>query len=178
MPSDLDQRFSAFVSTYQDRAVGMATRLLGGDRTAAEDVAQEAFLRAYRGLAKFREEASLSTWFFRILVREAGRHRRWRAVRRRFAAEDAREPANPRADTQSDPVLRTRIAEALGRLSKRQREAFVLVHLEGLTIDEAAAVLGRSPGTLKTHIHRATHSLRNHLAGARGAYPESDDAKT
>jgi RNA polymerase sigma-70 factor (ECF subfamily) len=167
LPSDLEHRFDVFVSEHQDRAVGMAMRLLGGDRAAAEDVAQEAFLRAHRGLAKFREESSLATWFYRILVREAGRHRRWRAVRRRWAADAPDEPADPRPAATPDPVLRVRIARALDRLSSGQREAFVLVHLEGFTISEAAAMLDRAPGTLKTHIHRALRTLRSELADVR-----------
>ena len=77
---DLEQRFDAFVNGYRDRAVRIAWRLLGGD-AAAEDVAQEAFARAYRGLARFRDDAKLSTWFYRILVNEVRRHQRWRMLR-------------------------------------------------------------------------------------------------
>src|SRR5437867_1065433 len=80
--SDLEQRFDAFVNDYRDRAVGIAWRMLGGDGAAAEDVAQEAFARAYRALAGFREDAKLSTWFYRILVNEVRRHQRRGALRR------------------------------------------------------------------------------------------------
>ena len=68
MAADLEQRFDAFVNEERDRALRIAWRLLGGDAAAAEDVAQEAFVRAYRGLAGFRGEAELATWFRRILV--------------------------------------------------------------------------------------------------------------
>ena len=71
MDADLERRFSRLVAEHRDRAVGLAWRLLGGDSAAAEDVAQEAFLRAYRSLRTFREEAVLSTWFYRILINEA-----------------------------------------------------------------------------------------------------------
>jgi RNA polymerase sigma-70 factor (ECF subfamily) len=80
--ADLDHRFSELVAEHRDRAVRLAWRLVGGDSAAAEDVAQEAFLRAYRGLDRFREEAGLSTWFYRILVNEAHRFRRMRWLRR------------------------------------------------------------------------------------------------
>src|SRR5688572_9550282 len=73
--------FSAFVRTRRDRTVRLAYRLLG-DQASAEDVAQNAFLKAYRALASFRGESSLDTWFYRIVVHEAHRHRRWTAVRR------------------------------------------------------------------------------------------------
>lgn len=163
VPLDREQRFAAFVAEHQDKAVRIALRFLGGDPSAAEDVAQEAFCRAYRGLSRFRGESSLATWFYRILVREAGRHRRWRTVRQRFAAENRDDWPDPKPAALPDPALRERIARALGRISRGQREAFILVHLEGLSIPEAAAVLGRSTGTVKTHLHRALRSLRTQL---------------
>ena len=64
-------------------------------------------------------------------------------------------------------MLRRRIAAALERLSAAQRETFVLVHLEGFSITEAAAVLGKAPGTLKSHLHRALVSLRETLGDLR-----------
>ena len=81
--ADLEQRFSAFVATHRDRARRVAWRLLGGDESAAEDVAQDVFVKAYRALGRFREDSKLETWFYRILVRQAHNHRRWRALRRR-----------------------------------------------------------------------------------------------
>ena len=89
--------------------------------------------------------------------------RRWRAVRQRFAAESRDEWPDPKPAALPDPALRERIAQALGRISRGQREAFILVHLEELSIPEAAAVLGRSTGTVKTHLHRGLRALRAHL---------------
>jgi RNA polymerase sigma-70 factor (ECF subfamily) len=159
-----EQRFDAFVREHRDRAIGLAWRLLDGDRAAAEDVVQEAFVRAYRGLDRFREEASLSTWFYRILVNEAQRHRRWRWVRERFAGELPAEPADPRAEVVGDPYLQRRIARALGALPRGQREAFVLIHLEGFSVRDTAQITGRAEGTIKSHLHRALASLRERLA--------------
>jgi RNA polymerase sigma-70 factor (ECF subfamily) len=167
-----EQAFAAFVEANRERAVRLAFRLLGGDRAAAEDVAQNALLRAHGGLARFRGDATLDTWFYRILLREIQRHRRWRAVRRLWSGDAARapEPVDERAP--GDPLLRRRIVDALERLSDAQRQAFVLVHLEGVSIADAAAVMGRATGTVKSHLHRALESLRRDLAGAR-----DDDAK-
>jgi RNA polymerase sigma-70 factor (ECF subfamily) len=167
--------FAAFVDSRRDRAVRVAFRLLGGDEAAAEDVAQNAFVRAHRGLPRFRGESSLDTWFFRILVREAQRHRRRQAVRRLFSADqsDAREPVDPRPA--GDPALRRRIARALERLPRGQREAFVLVHLEEQTIAEAAQLLGKAVGTVKSHLHRALESLRRDLADLRAKKDEDDE---
>ena len=71
--------------------------------------------------------------------------------------------ADPAAAPPGDPVLRARIASALERLSRRQREAFVLVHMEGFTLRETAELLGRAEGTVKSHLHRALRTLREEL---------------
>lgn len=166
----LEDRFQAFVHSHRARAVSLAWRLVGGDSAAAEDVAQQAFLQAWKALPGFRDEALLSTWFFRILVRQAAAHRRWRTLfglrRDRFE----REPASSSATT-GDAGLRRRIASALDTLSRNQREAFVLVHLEGFTVVEAAEVLGVAPGTIKSHLHRALTMLRTELADLEGGAP-------
>ncbi|MDX2166714.1 MAG: RNA polymerase sigma factor [Deltaproteobacteria bacterium] len=163
---DPDTRFLAFVQSHQERAVRMAWRLLGGDAAAAEDVAQEAFLKAHRGLGDFRDDASLSTWFYRILVNEARSYRRWRGVRQRWTA--IWQPDEPQFDppaptVEGDPILRRRLAAALERLPRGQREVFVLVHLEGFTLEQTAAQLGKALGTVKAHLHRALHHLRADL---------------
>jgi RNA polymerase sigma-70 factor (ECF subfamily) len=172
--TERELRFEALVSEHRDRAIGLAWRMLGGDAAAAEDVAQEAFLRAYRGLANFREDAQLTTWFFRILVNEVQRHRRWRWVRERSAGEMPEQPRDPTARADSDPALRTRMAQAIDRLSRGQREAFVLVHLEGMTIRETAEVTGRAEGTIKSHLHRALRSLRSELADLSDGFEQED----
>ena len=165
--------FEAFVVRHRDRAVALAWRLCGGDAAAAEDVAQEAFVRAYRALDRFRGESTLATWFTRILVNEARRHRRWCWLRERTSGVM---PAEAPAAEVGDPLLRDRVAKALAGLSRAQREAFVLVHLEGLSVREAAEVTGRAPGTIKSHLHRAQGALRARLvdlAPKRGSNPSA-----
>jgi RNA polymerase sigma-70 factor (ECF subfamily) len=162
--ADRERRFESFVASHRDRARRVAWRLVGGDEAAAEDVAQEAFVKAYRALGRFREESKLETWFYRILLRQAHNHRRWRAVRGRWSAGSDEDPADFSAPAPGDPGLRRRIADALGRLTRRQREAFILVHMEGFTVREAAAFLGKPTGTVKSHLHRALRGLRAELA--------------
>jgi len=171
-----EREFARFVAEHRDRAVGLAWRLLGGHAQAAEDVAQEAFVRAYRGLDRFRGDAALSTWFHRILVNEVRRHQRWSFVRERLAGGMPEDPPDEdRADLAVDPALRARIGRALLGLPRGQREAFVLVHVEGFTVSEAADITGRASGTVKSHLHRALRALRSELqdlapeAGGRGA---------
>ena len=161
-----EARFAHFVETHRERAVGLAWRLLGGDRAAAEDVAQQAFLAAWRALPGFRDEAALSTWFHRIVVRQARSHQRWTNVRRRLGWKAA-DPVVVDPAPRGDHGLQRRIAEALMTLSAGQREAFVLVHLEGLTVAEAADASGRAVGTVKSHLHRALKALRVQLGDLR-----------
>jgi len=169
--SDLELRFAAFVETHRERARRVAWRLVGGDDAAAEDVAQDAFVRAWLGLPRFRGEASLGTWFYRILVRQAAQHRRWRRLRELWGGLGTPDAADPRPRAGGDPALRARIEAALARLPQGQREVFVLVHLEEFTVSETAEILGKAVGTVKSHLHRALAALRRELAdlAAEGA---------
>jgi RNA polymerase sigma-70 factor (ECF subfamily) len=169
---DLERRFRSLVETHRDRALGLAWRLVGGD--AAEDVTQDAFVKAFQGLAGFRGDAALETWFYRILVRQAHSYRRWRRVRTLWTGGVLDDPADPRPAAPGDPALRRRIAAALDRLTRSQREAFVLVYLEGFRIRECAEVLGKPVGTVKSHLHRALTHLRRDLADLETPSPVAD----
>lgn len=160
---DSEECFRVFVEENSERAVRVAWRLVGGDRAAAEDVAQDAFLAAYRGLARFRGDAAISTWFYRILVRRAANYRRWKGLRKLWASDWHEEFVDPHPEPPGDPALRKRIGEALDRLSNKQREAFVLVHLDGFSVRETAAITKMAPGTVKSHLHRALIHLREEL---------------
>lgn len=155
----LDERFERFVRTHREKAVSLAWKLTGGSQQAAEDVAQEAFLRAHRALPRFRSEARLETWFTRILIRQAHNHRRKnnRKPTEHLGASTSVQTPFP------DPGLKSRVSKAMDNLSRGQREAFVLVYLEGFTVAEASAVVNRSQGTIKTHLHRALGRLRAEL---------------
>jgi RNA polymerase sigma-70 factor (ECF subfamily) len=169
--ADLERRFEALVRGNFERARRLAWRLIGGDDAAAEDVAQEAFVRAYRGLSRFRGDAKLETWFYRILVRQAQNHRRWRAVRDRFGGVAPAEAPDPAPPPAGDPLVRVRIGAAIGALPRGQRDVFVLVHLEGFTVREAAALLGKREGTVKSHLHRALEAMRRQLGDLRPRRP-------
>ena len=158
----------AFFVANLDRARRLAWRLVNGDEAAAADVVQEAFVKAFHGLADFRGDASLATWFYRILVREAHNHRRWLGVRRRWESLWGGEVVVVQPGPQGDHLLRERIARALGHLGATQREVFVLIHLEGFTVRETAELLGKAEGTVKTHLHRALRRLRDELSDLAG----------
>ncbi len=155
----LDERFRCFVETHREKAISLAWRLTGGNSQAAEDVAQEAFLRAYKALPRFRDESRLETWFTRILIRQAHNHRR----KHKYSTEPVSPDLLTTQPAWPDPGIQARVAQALETLSRGQRETFVLVYLEGFTVSETAKILRRSPGTIKTHLHRALRRLRCEL---------------
>jgi RNA polymerase sigma factor (sigma-70 family) len=162
-PVDLEARFRDFAVSYRDTARRLAWRLVGGDEAAAEDVVQDAFVKAYRALSSFRRDSSLETWFYRILVNQTHKHRRWRAVRERWLGGwDEQRAVSSVAP--GDPALQRRISRALDKLTRRQREAFVLVHFEGFTVRETGELLATPEGTVKSHLHRALKALRIELA--------------
>ncbi len=163
--AELDRRFALFFEEHRDRAHRLAWRLCGGYEADAEDIVQEAFLRAYRALDRYDERNRFSAWFYRILVRQAANHRRWRGLRRRWNADAPGEIADPRPAPQGDPAIRAQIRAALDGLTRSQRECFVLVQLEGFSAREAAAITGKAEGTVKSHLQRARNTLRSQLGG-------------
>ena len=164
---DREERFAAFVEAHAAQAHRLAWRLCGGDDQAAEEIVQDALARAYRALPRLREVDAMPAWFTRILVHRARDWRRWRGLRQRWRALWGQPAASaeeaPASTHHTDPVLRERIADALEQLTAAQREVFVLVYLEGLTLTETAEALGRAPGTVKSHLHRALRTLRREL---------------
>jgi RNA polymerase sigma factor (sigma-70 family) len=157
------ERFEAFVDAHRDFAVRIAWQLLGAHHSMAEDIAQQAFMKAWDHLPRFRDDAKLETWFNRILVNQVRSHQRWWGVRRRAATLVGIHFDEPSDYPLGDPGLQRRLASALETLSMGQREAFVLVHLQDLTVTETADITGRAPGTVKSHLHRALHKLRAEL---------------
>jgi RNA polymerase sigma-70 factor, ECF subfamily len=157
------EAFMRLVRLHQAGVRAFASGLLG-DRGLAEDVAQEAFLRAWRGLPRFRGEAAFATWLYAIV--------------RRVAADEARRPAlrtvpldqvPALADRRAgDPALPGDLAQALAALEPAQREAFLLVVVLGLSYQEAGGLTGAPVGTVASRVFRA----RTRLAAALGAREE------
>lgn len=162
-PRAIREQFEQLVQVHRAKALSTAWRLLGGDQAAAEDVVQDAFLRAHRALPSFRGSSTLHTWFFRILLRQISNRRRWLALRSWWPLSNEHEWVDPSPASMTDHGLRRRIVAALFELSQSQRTVFVLIHLEGFTVVETAEILGNKPGTVKSHLHRALKRLRESL---------------
>jgi RNA polymerase sigma-70 factor (ECF subfamily) len=155
----------ALYHRYKRRVFGLALRIVGS--VDAEEVAQEAFIRIFRGLPKFRGDAALSTWIYRLAVNAALSHRTRRAAAR-LPIDDAQNETGvePQAaePPYGDAVLRARLERALVRLPTGYRTVIVLHDVEGLEHEEIASILGCHVGTSKSQLHKARGRLREILA--------------
>jgi len=165
--------FDELVRRHQQTVYRLAYRLLG-DHEDAGDAAQEAFLRAYENLPRFRADGNFRNWLLTIATNHCLSFRRYR--RRRVMAPldevtDARRP-DWAEEEPDDPVQVTtgresldRVKAAIAALPARQRAAITLFTLDNLTIAGVARVMRCSQGTVKATIHRARENLRRMLAG-------------
>lgn len=164
-----EQGFNRLVLKHQHRVYGLCLRLLAADAGEAEDAAQEAFVRAYRGLGDFRMDAKFSSWMYRIAVNVCKNKlasRAWREGRRRrdLEAADAAEAAAPSPAQELDAKSRrARIEDAIARLPDEQRELVVLRDVEGRSYEEIAESTGLVAGTLKSRLNRGRAQLREWL---------------
>lgn len=158
--------FRALVERHGDRVFALAWRLTGV-RVDAEEVAQDALVRAWRALPGFRGESAFATWLHRIVTHVALDRRSQVARRRRHevAVEDevveaVAAAASAVADAGEDRVTaRTRLA-LLGALSEAQRTAVTLHYLEDRPVLEVARAMGVPENTVKTHLARARAAMR------------------
>ena len=147
---------------YKRRVFGMAHRIVGA--SDAEEVAQEVFVRVFRGLPSFRGDSQLGTWIYRLAVNAALSHRARRGTAAQPEASDDVESHVSAEPARGDAVLRVRIERALARLPVGYRTVIVLHDVEGLEHEEVAQILGCHVGTSKSQLHKARARLREMLA--------------
>ncbi len=138
-----------------------------GDRENASDCGQEAMIRVWRSLRDFREDCAFESWVYRIAAnccldwgRKAGRRRETSLEE---MAEAGYDPADPAPGTEEEALRRdehARLRQEIAELPEEQRDALVLTQLEGKSYEETAALLGGSPGTVKSRVNRARSRLR------------------
>ncbi|MCA9254897.1 MAG: sigma-70 family RNA polymerase sigma factor [Phycisphaerales bacterium] len=168
--------YAELVEAYQDRIYGLCLRMCG-NASDAEDLAQEAFVRAYHSLSKFDGRARFYTWLFRIAVNVSISERRKSARRPLKLATDlagaddgatgglAMERAEgPQAEDHAVRKEETEIVlAALAELDEEQRCIVTLRDMQSLGYDEIAEVMDIPIGTVKSRLHRARLALRNRL---------------
>ena len=185
--------FVEIMTRYRDKIFTVAVSLLR-NHADAEEIAQDTFIRAHRGLARFRGDSSLATWLHRIAVNLA-RNRYWYFFRRRrhttlsldcaldtdtnatFADLIASNEADPAHEAVTHEFA-TLVANCMEKLEERHREILTLRNILHRSYDEIAAALGINVGTVKSRIARARQNLRALLAESCPEFsPESETAE-
>ena len=173
------EEFSRLVDTYSAKIYRLATRMLN-QQQAAEDVLQETFLKAYRGLKSFDGRSKISTWLFRIATNEAlmvlrRKHPEFVSIDEPVETEEGeQEPVQivdwcclPEHELLSEEA-RERLDEAVQKLPESLRVVFILRDINDLSTLETAEVLGLSETAVKTRLSRARLRLREILSAYYG----------
>jgi RNA polymerase sigma-70 factor (ECF subfamily) len=172
--------FSHIVRRYQDRVFGLCLRWLG-ERSLAEEVAQDVFVALYRSLGRFRGESSLSTWIYRVSVNHCKNKRLYSSRRRRDRHEPlegrerddapARElPAGGRGTEIGVELSQAQrlVHEALEAISEEHRQVIILRDIQDLDYHEISEILELPRGTVKSRLHRARTELARVLRNRIG----------
>jgi RNA polymerase sigma-70 factor, ECF subfamily len=163
-----DIAFSELVDRYKNLVFAIVTRMVN-DRSQADDLAQEVFLKIHRGLPYFRGDARLSTWIYRIVanVCTEARARRTPDVALDDGRADRRTVQHGAADAAfAGMELRDRLDKALAQLPDNYRFLVAAHYLEGVQYEALAEALNLPIGTVKTHLYRAKRRLRELLEGS------------
>ena len=167
------RRYALLVDRHKDRAFTLAVRLTG-DRHEAEELVQDAFLRAFKSLDQFRGDAKFTTWFHRILynlcmtkvTRRKGKPERLdaddeRALDNLLVDED--EPSIQ--DRLEDEEMQEMIAEEIDRLPEKFKSVITLFYVQEMSYEEIVSVLNTPVGTVKTNLFRARNLLKERVLG-------------
>ena len=158
-----EHAFQELVDRYKDLVFALIARTVQ-DRSRAEDLAQDVFLRVHRGLPYFRGEARLSTWIYRIVANVCV-HDHGRPTAALSLDDERMRTRTPSAfDRQfADLELRDRLEKAIARLPSNYRLVVAAHYLEGVQYEDLAEALALPLGTVKTQLHRAKQQLRRML---------------
>jgi len=166
--------FRTLVERYQNRIYRTILALLRNPEEA-EDVAQEVFVEVYQTIGRFRGEAALSTWLYRLATSRALKHRQRARAQKRFAyftsllgfnnqvLHEPVDASHPQAQLEGQEQLALLLAH-IARLPDQQQVAFTLRHEQELSYEEIAAVLNTTVSAVESLLFRARKTLRNHLA--------------
>src|SRR5436190_2897388 len=159
-------RMSGFEELYKRfyRRVYSVCLRMTGNVAEAEDLTQEVFIQLHRKLGSFRGESQFTTWLHRLTVNQVLMHFRKRSVKSELTTDDGEIPDSIDPDTinpEAMPIVdRISIETAISQLPPGYRTAFILHDVEGYEHEEIAKILGCSPGTSKSQLHKARLKLR------------------
>jgi len=169
--------FDSLVDMYKGKAFALAYNFTGNAEDA-KDVLQEAFVKAYLNIGKFRGGSAFYTWFYRILLNQCKDVLRKKQARIKVlveapepADEDGEAPVAEAVENRPDPgkallnkEIREKVDEAINRLPEKQKMTFILRHMHGMKLGEIAGMIKCSESTAKVHLFRATRNLQKALS--------------
>lgn len=161
-PATREQGFRLLVQTYGDRLYQHLRRMLGTHEDT-DDVLQNTFVKAFRGIANFKQQSQLYTWLYRIATNEALTHLE-RKKRRRSLVEvnsdivDYQKQRGGSADLDGD-YIRERLQKAIEQLPNKQKAVFSLRYFEEKSYQEMSEIMGTSVGALKASYHHAVRKV-------------------
>ncbi|HEY7410611.1 MAG TPA: sigma-70 family RNA polymerase sigma factor [Vicinamibacteria bacterium] len=161
--------FDELVARWDGKISGAIQRVVGSGEDV-RDVSQEVFLKAYRALGGFKQEARFSSWLYQIALNACRDRLRRRRRRPQVPLDEAEEAVASATAASPDPLdavlardLRQAVAEAVAALPEEQREVIVLKEYQGLTFVEVAEALELPLSTVKTRLYRGLHHMRQSL---------------
>jgi RNA polymerase sigma-70 factor (ECF subfamily) len=161
------EAFDLLVERYQRDVYRLCYRYLGNHEDAS-DMAQEAFLKAFRAIGRFRGDSTFSTWLYRIAVNTCLNFRSARRPVREELTDALPDGAMPPAEQMLKAEEGRRVREAVSRLPEKQRATLILKIYHELTHEEVARVLGSTVGTVKANLFHALGNLRKLLLANAG----------
>ena len=172
------EAFTGIVNRWQGPLVNLAYRFCGR-REVAEEMAQEAFIKAYRSLSRWRREGAFSTWLFAVATncyRSIVRRKSHPTVPLDAAAEAARDAVALTGLEQRD--VERIVRQAVGSLPPKFRDAVLLYYFHEMDLGRAAESLGLPEGTVKSHLFRGRKLLEKHLGPLMGVGGEENTSWT
>ncbi|HDM75637.1 MAG TPA: sigma-70 family RNA polymerase sigma factor [Deltaproteobacteria bacterium] len=180
------EAFDVLVRRYQRKALAVALNMTGGNIEDARDITQDVFVKVFRSLKGFRFESLFSTWFYRMLINQChdfNRRKRLKNLifkRLDFVFKSKKDDNNHEEewvdqDRNNNPLKELErseigiiIKKAVNQLPEGQKKVFILKNYLDMNINQIAEITGMAPGTIKSHLFRATRKLRENIGPVLG----------
>jgi len=161
--------FQVLFETYKDKVYSIAVYSIGGDKSIADDVTQQIFLKLFTAIRQFRGESEFTTWLYRLVINACMDEKRRRRRLLPWVDSSTHQPSEkkPQEERYARLELAQAVQQAIGELKPKFRLPILLKYIEGLSYDEIANVMGISKGTVASRLNRGHGQLAKLLSHLR-----------
>lgn len=161
--------FQVLFETYKDKVYSIAVYSIGGDKSIADDVTQQIFLKLFTAIRQFRGESEFTTWLYRLVINACMDEKRRRRRLLPWGDSSTHQPSEkkPQEERYARIELAQAVQEAIGELKPKFRLPILLKYIEGLSYEEIASVMGISKGTVASRLNRGHGQLAKQLSHLR-----------